>query len=183
MDSLATGSVNFPTAVYENPPEFIEALARSMQAFEIKPEVEVFDLAMLYNAAALVDKGLLEAPVHVQFVLGLKNALPARRSLLDFLLEETREVLPGATWTAAGVGRHQLEVNRWCLELGGACRTGLEDNLKFDRDRLATSNAELVQRLAELSAKFDRHPATVEEARSILKLRSVSPETDRSSDA
>lgn len=170
MASLATGSVNFPSSVYENPPDFIEALARSMQEFEIKPEVEVFDLAMLYNAAALVEAGLLSEPVHVQFVLGLKNALPGRRSVLEFLIEETRDVLPGATWTAAGVGRHQLLVNRWCLELGGACRTGLEDNLRFDRERLARSNAELVARVAELCAEYDRHPASPEEARELLML-------------
>ncbi len=170
MASLATGSVNFPTAVYENPPDFVEGLAKTMLEYDIKPEVEVFDLAMLYNAARLVDKGLLRPPAHVQFVLGIPNALPARRSLLEFLICELHDVLPGATWTAAGIGRHQLEVNRWCLELGGHCRTGLEDNVKFDRDRLAASNAELVGRVADICAEFDRHPASSAEARSLLGL-------------
>ncbi len=97
MASLATGSVNFPTSVYTNPPEFVEDLAKSMLDKNIKPEVEVFDLAMLYNAARLVDKGLLRPPAHVQFVLGIPNALPARRSVLEFLISESREVLPGVT--------------------------------------------------------------------------------------
>jgi 3-keto-5-aminohexanoate cleavage enzyme len=174
MASLATGSVNFPTSVYENPPDFVEALARDMLERGIKPEVEVFDVAMLYNAAELVKAGLLRAPVHVQFVLGLKNALPARRELLEFLVSELASVLPGATWTGAGMGRHQLTVNRWCLELGGHCRTGLEDNLRFDATRLARSNAELVARVAALTAEYGRRPATPSEARSLLGLPAAS---------
>jgi uncharacterized protein (DUF849 family) len=175
MASLATGSVNFPTSVYENPPDFVEALARAMLGFEIKPEVEVFDAAMLYNAAELVKAGLLRAPVHVQFVLGLKNALPARRELLEFLARELESILPGSTWTAAGIGRHQLTVNRWSLELGGHARTGLEDNLRFDETRLAASNAELVARVASLADEYGRRPATPSEARALLGLRPRAP--------
>jgi uncharacterized protein (DUF849 family) len=176
MASLATGSVNFPTSVYENPPDFVEGLARAMLGFEIKPEVEIFDVAMLYNAAELVKAGLLRAPVHVQFVLGLKNALPARRELLEFLARELDAVLPGSTWTAAGIGRHQLTVNRWSLELGGHARTGLEDNLRFDESRLATSNAELVARVATIAGEYGRKPATPAQARKLLGLRPVLPE-------
>ena len=173
MASLATGSVNFPTSVYANPPDFVEDLARTMIDHDIKPEIEIFDLAMLYNAARLVDKGLLKAPAHVQFVLGIPNAMPARRKILDFLLSELDDVLPGATWTAAGVARHQFEVNKWCLELGGHCRTGLEDNIKFDRDRLAASNAELVARVTEVASEYGRHPASPAEAREVLGIRAV----------
>src|SRR6185369_2007169 len=121
-----------------------------MLAHGVKPEIEVFDVAMLYTAAALAQEGLVRAPVHVQFVMGLKNALPARRPLLEFLVRELEAVLPGATWTAAGIGRHQLTVNHWALELGGHARTGLEDNVRFDDTRLASSNAELVARVAGL---------------------------------
>ena len=173
MASLATGSVNFPTSVYSNPPDFVEDLARTMRDRGIKPEIEIFDLAMLYNAARLVDKGLLEAPAHVQFVLGIPNAMPARRSILDFLLSELDDVLPAATWTAAGVARHQFEVNKWCLELGGHCRTGLEDNIKFDRDRLAASNAELVARITGVCGEYGRHPASPAEARELLGIRAA----------
>jgi 3-keto-5-aminohexanoate cleavage enzyme len=170
MASLATGSVNFPTSIYENPPDFVEALARAIAANGAKPEVEIFDTAMLYNAAELVKSGWLAAPPHVQFVLGLKNALPARRELLVFLVSELEAILPGATWTAAGMGRHQLTVNHWALELGGHCRTGLEDNLRFDQSRLAASNAELVSRVAQLSAEYGRRVATPAEARRLLSL-------------
>jgi uncharacterized protein (DUF849 family) len=172
MASLATGSVNFPTSIYENPPDFVEALAREMLERGIKPEVEVFDVAMLYNAAELVKAGSLRAPVHVQFVLGLKNALPARRELLDFLVRELESILPGSTWTAAGIGRHQLTVNRWSLELGGHARTGLEDNVRFDEARLARSNAELVARVALLAGEYGRRAASALEARALLGLSS-----------
>ncbi|NJD36137.1 MAG: 3-keto-5-aminohexanoate cleavage protein [Betaproteobacteria bacterium] len=173
MASLATGSVNFPASIYENPPDFVEGLARTMLDNDIKPEIEVFDLAMLYNAATLVKKGLLKSPPHVQFVLGIANALPVRRSVFDFLRSELNEVLPGATWVAAGTSRHQFEVNQWCLEAGGHCRTGLEDNLRFDPTRLAASNAELVKKIVDVCDRYGRRPATVGEARAILGLRSA----------
>lgn len=171
MASLATGSVNFPASIYENPPDFVEGLAKTMLDNDIKPEIEVFDLAMLYNAANLVKKGLLKNPPHVQFVLGIANALPVRRSVFDFLRSELAEVLPGATWVAAGTSRHQFEVNQWCLEAGGHCRTGLEDNLRFDPTRLAVSNAELVKKIVDVCDRYGRRPATVGEARDILGLR------------
>lgn len=171
MASLTTGSVNFPKQIYENPPEFIDALASRMQTYEVKPEIEVFDAAMLYNTATLIKRGLIDAPAHVQFVMGIPNAMPARRPLLEFLISELHTVLPGATWGAAGIGRHQFEVNRWCLELGGHCRTGLEDNIKYDKTRVANSNAELVQKIVDIAGEYDRRPATPAEARQILSLR------------
>jgi 3-keto-5-aminohexanoate cleavage enzyme len=173
MASLATGSVNFPNRVYDNPPDFVEGLAKTMLDYGIKPEVEVFDLAMLYNAANLVKRGLLEDPPHVQFVMGIPNAMPARRSIFDFLLSEIADVLPKATWVAAGIGRYQWEVNQWCLATGGHCRTGLEDNLRATPDRLAASNAELVRKIVAECARYDRRPATPAEARRILGLRPV----------
>jgi len=170
MASLATGSVNFATQIYENTPQLIDGMAETMRDLGIKPEIEVFDLAMLYNAKVLADRGLLKRPAHIQFVLGIPNALPARRQVLEFLIAELADIMPDATWTAAGVGRHQLEVNRWCLELGGHVRTGLEDNLRFDKTRLANSNAELVARVAGICGEYGRRPAAPAEARQILGL-------------
>jgi 3-oxoadipate:acetyl-CoA acetyltransferase len=170
MASLATGSVNFPKQIYENPPQLVDDLARTMLQYDIKPEIEVFDVAMLYNAKTMADRGLLKRPCQVQFVMGIPNALPARRKLLEFLIGELNEIMPDATWSAAGIARHQLEINRWCLELGGHVRTGLEDNIKFDKDRLAKSNAELVARLAGICGEYGRHAASCSEARRILGL-------------
>ncbi len=110
---------------------------------------------MLYCAAELARDGAIVNPLHVQFVLGVKNALLPLRHILEFELAELQRLLPDATWTAAGIGRAQLEVNRWCLELGGHCRTGLENNIRFDRERLAASNAELVERVAQLCGAYD----------------------------
>ncbi|NIL94430.1 MAG: 3-keto-5-aminohexanoate cleavage protein [Woeseiaceae bacterium] len=171
MASLATGSCNFPVSVYENSNELIEELASTMLEYDIKPEIEVFDLAMLYRAADLVAQGLLKQPLHVQFVLGVRNALPAHRDILEFELEKLKDLLPDATWVAAGIGKAQIEVNRWCLELGGHLRTGLEDNIRLDANTLAPSNAALVAKAAELCAEYDRHPATTKEARAILGLQ------------
>jgi uncharacterized protein (DUF849 family) len=173
MGSLTTGTVNFPTIIYENTPELIRALAAKMLELDIKPEIEVFDVSMLYQAIALAEEGLLKAPLHVQFVLGVKNAMPAIRQALDFQVSELKRLMPRATWTAAGIGRNQLEVNRWSLEMGGHCRTGLEDNVRMDRNTLAPSNAALVARLAALTSEYGRRPATVAEARQLLDLRAA----------
>ncbi len=170
MASLATGSCNFPTIVYENPPAFVRSLAGRMQAFGVRPEIEVFDLAMLWNAADLVAEGLIAPKPHVQFVMGVKHALPARRDVLEFEVAKLRELLPGATFTAAGIGRHQMEVARWSLALGGHVRTGLEDNIRLDRATLAPSNAALVRLAAELCALHGRPVAKPAEARRILGL-------------
>ena len=173
MASLATGSVNFAKLIYENPPQLVEDLATSMLEYNVKPEIEVFDVAMLYNARNLADRGLLKRPCQVQFVMGIPNALPPRRKLLEFLVSELKELMPDATWSAAGIGRSQLEINEWCLELGGHVRTGLEDNIKFDQHRLARSNAELVSRVAGLCVQFGRHAASPAEARKILQLPTI----------
>jgi uncharacterized protein (DUF849 family) len=150
MASLATGSVNFPNSIYENPPSLIDELAKDMIKYSIKPEVEIFDLSMLYNAIEMAKIGLLIQPLHVQFVFGIKNALPAKKNILEFQVCELKKHLPQSTWTAAGLGKSQLEVNEWSLELGGHCRTGLEDNIKFDKSRLANGNEELVERLTSI---------------------------------
>ena len=170
MASLSTGSCNFPTIIYENHPTLIRELADRMRELGIKPEVEAFDVSMLYQAIRLADEGVLAKPLHIQFVMGIQNAMPAVRDVLEFQVQQLRKLAPDATWTAAGIGRHQLEVNRWTLELGGHCRTGLEDNIRWDSGRLAASNAELVGRVAALCREFGRHPATAVEARRLLSL-------------
>ena len=120
----------------------------------MRPEIEVFDLSHIHGARRLVDAGLMNERPHVQFVMGVKNAMPAEEHLLDILLAELKRVLPEATWTAAGIGRHQPEVMRWVLARGAdAVRTGLEDNIRVTKDRLAASNAELVRIAAEAITK------------------------------
>ena len=173
MASLATGSVNFASMVYENSPSFIRELARRMLENNVKPEIEIFDLSMLYSAAELAEEGLIPKPLHVQFVFGVKNALPPLRQILDFEVSELRRLMPDATWTAAGLGRSQLLVNEWSLELGGHCRTGLEDNIRWDKNQLAPSNAALVRRVADLCGQYGRRAASAAEARKLLSLPPV----------
>jgi 3-keto-5-aminohexanoate cleavage enzyme len=174
MASLSTGSVNFPTIVYENSPALVWDLAGKMKEHDIRPEIEIFDLSHIHAAKRLIDEGLMNSRPHVQFVMGVKNAMPADEHLLDILLAELKRVIPGATWTAAGIGRFQNEVMRWVLERGAdGVRTGLEDNIRVTKDRLASGNAELVKIAADLCAKYDARPATVAEARQLLGIRSA----------
>ena len=171
MASLSTGSVNFPTIVYENHTTLVEDLAAKMKDNGVRPEIEIFDLSHIHGARRLIDKGLMDARPHVQFVMGVQNALPADERLLDILLEETRRVLPQATWTAAGIGPNQARVMDWALTRGAdAVRTGLEDNIRITKDRLANSNAELVQVAVEAISRHGGRPATPPEARAALHL-------------
>ncbi|MDE4910318.1 3-keto-5-aminohexanoate cleavage protein [Methylobacterium sp. 092160098-2] len=171
MASLSTGSVNFPTIVYENSASLVTDLAGQMKQYGVRPEIEIFDLSHLHGAKRLVEAGLIDARPHVQFVLGVQNAMPAEEHLLDILLAETRRILPEATWTAAGIGRNQAIVMDWALARGAdAVRTGLEDNIRVTKDRLAASNAELVGLAAEAVARHGRRVATPAEARAALRL-------------
>ncbi|MGD9507896.1 MAG: 3-keto-5-aminohexanoate cleavage protein [Geminicoccaceae bacterium] len=173
MASLSTGSCNFPTRVYENSPELIDWLAGEMRTYGVKPEVEAFDLSMIFKAVEMQHAGRIAGPLHVQFVMGVKNAMPVDRAVFEFYVATLARLAPDATWTGAGIGRDQLTLNRWSLELGGHCRTGLEDNVRWDKDRLAPSNAALVGRVAALCAEYGRRPATTAEARALLSLPAV----------
>ena len=170
MASLSTGSCNFPTRVYENPPDLVDWLAAEMLAHGVKPEIEAFDLSMIFQAVAMAKDGRLQGPLHAQFVMGVKNAMPVDRETFAFYIATLKRLAPDATWTGAGIGKDQITLNRWSLELGGHCRTGLEDNVRLDRQTLAPSNAALVQRVVELCPEYGRRPATVAEARSLLSL-------------
>jgi 3-keto-5-aminohexanoate cleavage enzyme len=170
MASLSTGSCNFPTRVYENAPELIDWLASEMLKYDVKPEIEAFDLSMIFKAVEMEKAGQIKGPLHVQFVMGVKNAMPVDREVFEFYVETLKRLAPDATWTGAGIGKDQITLNRWSLELGGHCRTGLEDNVRLDARTLAPSNAALVKRVVELCAEYGRRPATVAEARRMLSL-------------
>jgi 3-keto-5-aminohexanoate cleavage enzyme len=170
MASLATGSVNFPSRIYENAPELVDWLAAEMVRYGVKPEVEAFDLSMIFQAVTMARDGRIKAPLHVQFVMGIKNAMPVDREVFEFYVRTLQRLAPDATWTGAGIGKEQFTLARWSLELGGHCRTGMEDNVRLDRDTLAPSNAALVARVVELCAEYGRRPATVAEARKLLSL-------------
>ncbi|MEX0340295.1 MAG: 3-keto-5-aminohexanoate cleavage protein [Arenibacterium sp.] len=173
MASLTVGSNNFPTRVYENPPDLVDWLAAEMLEHDVKPEIEAFDLSHIFQAVKMAADGRLKGPLYVQFVMGVKNAMPADKASFDFMVETLGRIAPDAQWCGAGIGPNQIILNEWCIAAGGHCRTGLEDNVRLDRNTLAPSNAALVTRAAELCEKYDRPVATWQQARDILGLRAV----------
>jgi 3-keto-5-aminohexanoate cleavage enzyme len=170
MASLSVGSNNFPTRVYENPPDLVDWLAAEMLRHDIKPEIECFDLSHIVQAAAMQKDGRLKGPLYVQFVMGVKNAMPADERIFDFYIETLKRLAPNAQWCAAGIGPAQLIINEWSIARGGHTRTGMEDNVRLDKDTLAPSNAALVKRVVELCEKHHRPVATWQQARDMLQL-------------
>ncbi|MDG1170285.1 MAG: 3-keto-5-aminohexanoate cleavage protein [Sulfitobacter sp.] len=171
MASLSVGSNNFPTRVYENPPQLVDWLASEMQAYDIKPEIEAFDLSHIHKAAEMHSDGRIPGQLYVQFVMGVKNAMPADRETFDFYIKTLNRLAPDAQWCAAGIGPNQIVLNEWAISSGGHTRAGLEDNVRLDRDTLAPSNAALIQRAVSLCDKYERPVATPAQAREILGLR------------
>jgi len=171
MASLTVGSNNFPTRVYENSPDLVDWLASEMLKYDVVPEIEAFDLSHIVQAGRMAKDGRLKSPPYVQFVMGVKNAMPADKPIFDFYIETLERFAPGAEWCAAGIGANQIVVNEWCIAAGGHTRTGLEDNVRIDRNTLADSNAHLVRRAVELCDKYERPVATWQQAREILDLR------------
>ncbi len=173
MASLSVGSNNFPTRVYENPPDLVDWLASEMQTHEVVPEIEAFDLSHLLHSMRLHEEGRLYGKLYVQFVMGVKNAMPADKDVFDFYVQLMQARAPKAEWCAAGIGANQIRVNEWAIAAGGHTRTGLEDNVRLSKDALAPSNAALVTRAVEICQKYERPVATSAQARDILGLRAA----------
>lgn len=174
MASLSVGSNNFPTRVYENPPDLVDWLASEMIAYDVKPEIEAFDLSHIFQAAKMHKDGRISETPYVQFVMGVKNAMPVDREVFDFYVHTVKRLFgEDAPWCAAGIGANQIVLNEWAISAGGHARTGLEDNVRLDRDTLAPSNAALVRRAVELCDKYRRPVASCAQAREILGLRAA----------
>lgn len=172
MASLSVGSNNFPTRVYENPPDLVDWLAGQMLEHGVKPEIEAFDLSHILQAKIMADDGRLAGTPYVQFVMGVKNAMPADRDVFDYYIRTVRRLFgEDAPWCAAGIGPNQIVLNEWAIAAGGHARTGLEDNVRLDRTTLAPSNAALVARAVELCGTYGRPVASWQQARQILGLR------------
>lgn len=167
MATLSMGSVNFGNDVFLNLPADMEIFARAMQERSVKPEFEIFDSGMLTALSRWLKKGIVKGPVHCDFVLGVPGAMAGTAESLMFL----RSQLPtDATWTVAGIGSAQLPLGVMAIALGGHVRVGFEDNVFYRKGELATSNAQLVARIARLSREMERPVATPNEARAILGL-------------
>ena len=169
MASLSVGSNNFPTRVYENPPDLVDWLASEMLKYGVKPEIEAFDLSHIFKAHQMWKAGQITGLPYVQFVMGVKNAMPADRDVFDYYIRTVQRLFgPDAPWCAAGIGPSQIVLNEWSVSSGGHARTGMEDNVRIDRDRLAPSNAALVRRVVDLCDRYDRPVADWQTARRIL---------------
>ena len=173
MASLTVGSNNFPTRIYENSPDLVDWLSSEMLEYDIKPEIEAFDLSHIFQAVKMAGDGRLKGPLYIQFVMGVKNAMPVDKDTFDFYVQTVKRLAPDAEWCGAGIGAGQLKLNEWCIEAGGHARTGLEDNVRWDKQTLAPSNAALVGRAAEIAEKHGRPVATAAQAREILGLRAA----------
>jgi 3-keto-5-aminohexanoate cleavage enzyme len=168
MASYDCGSMNWMhNSVFENSPRFLEKLGLVMQENSIKPEIEIFDAGMVYNALYYLKKGVLKAPLHFQFVLGAPGGMAATVENLVFL----KSLIPeGSTWGALGIGKGHLPIMFTTLALGGHVRVGMEDNIYYARGVLAKSNVEFVERARRLILEADKDIATPDEARIILGL-------------
>jgi uncharacterized protein (DUF849 family) len=168
MASYDSGSFNWmPFGIFENPPQFLEPLGNLMKELQIKPEIEVFDSGFMGVAKYYEKQGVLQAPLHYQFVLGVLGGMEASVKNLQYLYD----MLPqGATWSAFGIGKGHMPIMYATLALGGHLRVGLEDNVYYSKGVLA-SNVMLVDRAVRVVREFGKEIATPDEAREILKLR------------
>ncbi|PKO61389.1 MAG: 3-keto-5-aminohexanoate cleavage protein [Betaproteobacteria bacterium HGW-Betaproteobacteria-18] len=167
MATLSMGTVNFGGDVFMNHPTEMEVFAAAMRDHGVKPELEIFDSGMLTTVHRWLKKGLLSGPQHFDFVLGIPGGMAGTPEALMYL----RSQLPaGATWTVAGIGPAQLPLGTLAILLGGHVRVGFEDNVYYRKGELASSNAQLVARMARISRELDRDVATPDEARALLGL-------------
>jgi uncharacterized protein (DUF849 family) len=171
MASLSVGSNNFPNRVYENPPDLIDWLAGEMRTYEVKPEIEAFDLSHIHQAAKMHADGRIPDTPYIQFVMGVKNAMPADKDVFDYYVKTVERLVPGGEWCAAGIGPAQILLNEWAVAAGGHARAGLEDNVRLDKETLAPSNAALIKRVVDICARHERPVATTDQAREMLGLR------------
>ena len=169
MATLDCGTTNFGDTIFVNDLPLMRNFAREMQRLDILPELECFEVGHLYNALQLRKEGLLNKHLHFDLVLGVPGASKASLKNLLFMVELLPE---GATWTVAGIGRHQLPLATHAILLGGHVRVGFEDNIYYQKGELAQSNAQLVERVAKLAAILGREIASPAEARTILGLTS-----------
>lgn len=169
MASYDCGSMNWlHTSVFENSPAFLEKLGVTMEENNVKPEIEVFDAGMVYNAIYYMKKGILKAPLHFQFVLGAAGGMAATVENLVFL----KNLIPeGSTWGALGIGKGHLPILYATLALGGHVRVGMEDNIYYGPGKLAKSNTEFVERTKRIVKEIGKEIATPDETRQMLGLK------------
>lgn len=167
MASLTTGTVNFGDGVFWNPPQLIERLYSRMRELNVSPEFEILEPGMIANANHVYESHSESHHRHYDFVIGVPGGMPAWADSVPFLADH---VPADASWGATGIGRAHLEVTKTAIALGGHVRTGFEDVRYYARGELATSNAQLIGRVADMARAANREVATPAQAREILGL-------------
>lgn len=158
--------------VFTNTFKSLEEFPRIFAQYGTKPEAEVYDVGMLNNLKYLVDKGILETPVYMQFVLGIMGALPPSVQNLLFLVESAQRTFGNDfIWSVCAAGKFQISMCTAGLLLGGNIRVGMEDNLWLEKGVRAKNSAEQVAKVRRIAHELDIEPATPAEARAILGLR------------
>jgi len=172
MCSYDCGSMNWQhNAVFENNPQFLEKLGLMAQEAGVKPEIEVFDPGMIYNAAYYIKKGILKLPAHFQFCMGVAGGIAATTKNLVFMKDILDETVPGSTWSAFGVGKGAMEIMYAAIAMGGHIRVSMEDNVLYKKGVVADSNVQFVERARRVIEEFTCEVATPAEARQILGLK------------
>jgi uncharacterized protein (DUF849 family) len=172
MASYDCGTMNWQhTTIFENNPAFLEKLGLLMQEKGVKPEIEVFDPGMIYNAQYYVKKGVIKAPVHFQFCMGVAGGIKGSVKNLVFMKETMEDVAPGSTWSAFGVGAGAMEILYAAVAMGGHIRVGMEDNVLYKKGVLAENNMVFVERARRIIEEFGCEAATANEARELLCLK------------
>jgi len=168
MASLDCGTVNFGNEFIVNTLPMMREFASLMKARGVRPTLECFDLSHVYASHMLIQEGLVEPPFHYGFVLNVPGGVKYEPDVLDLFV---RKLPQGAYWTAMGIGRANLSAIYGALAMGGFVRVGFEDNVYFSKGVLAKSNAELVERAARIVRESGQEPATPDDVRALLRLR------------
>ena len=164
--SFDCGTMNWQyRTIFENHPRFLERLGRTVQEVQVKPELEIFDIGMLYAAEHYMGRGILKAPCHFQFILGAPGGVAAT---VEDLLTLKQRLPPGSTWAASGIGKGHVPIMLATIALGGHLRVGMEDNVFYHRGIPAASNAQLVERAVRLLGEAGLQAASPDDARRIL---------------
>lgn len=172
MASFDCGTMNWMHfGVFNNNPEFLKKMGMEMQAAGVKPEIEVFDPSMIYEAAWFLKNGYLKAPCHFQFCMGCAGGIPATVEDLIDMKTALNKAVPGSTWSAFGTGKGAMEIMYAAIAAGGNIRVGMEDNVVYKKGQLAESNMQLIERAKRVIEEFGCEVATSDEARQMLGLK------------
>jgi len=161
------------TFIFENTYKMMREYSQACRENNTRPELEIWDTGQISSVKYMIDRGYVDTPVHLQFVMGALSGMPATVGTLTYVYERTREVLGNFTWSVAAVGRDQITIGATTLAMGGHVRVGLEDSLYAGYGRLARSSAEQVTRIVKIANEMSIKPATPDEAREMLKLKGI----------